>query len=207
MRNTRGIVLAASVGILALPSLAPFAAAKADEIAFSAAQINSPTDYQAGIPVNLGMVFTIGSGINVDALGIYDLPDLTGPEQVGLYDASGTLLTSATVGLGDTASSGYLFHGITPLALAPGTYTVVAQVNDNPWAYGLSSEAAGINFQYDDYLYTSSLQFPTTPGGSGPAYFGPNFEFSAVPEPFTLSLFGAGLAGVTALRRRKNATA
>jgi hypothetical protein len=34
-----------------------------------------------------------------------------------------------------------------------------------------------------------------------------NFDPAPVPEPFTLSLFGAGLAGVTALRRRKKAKA
>jgi hypothetical protein len=32
-----------------------------------------------------------------------------------------------------------------------------------------------------------------------------NVSISAVPEPFTLSIFGAGLAGATALRRRKKA--
>ena len=95
-------------------------------------------------------------------------------------------------------NGGYLFHSIAPLALTAGTYTVDAQVNNNPWAYGVPGEAAGINFLYDDYLYTSSLQFPTTPNGSVPAYFGPNFQFSApsVPEPVTLSLFGAGASSV-----------
>ena len=150
------------------------------------------------------MVFTIGSAITVDALGIYDMPTLTGSEQVGLYDSVGTLLGSTTVTLADPITGGYRFQSISPLALLPGTYTVDAEVNSNPWAYGVSSQAAGINFLNNDYLYASSLEFPTDVGGSGPAYFGPNFEFSPtpVPEPLTLSLFGAGLAGAAAIRRR-----
>ncbi len=201
-----------TLGAMAAFSLLPLSAAQADVIAFSTASIDSPADYQAGIPVNLGMVFSISSAITVDSLGIYQLPDLVGPEEVGLYSSSGVLLTSTTVNLADPTSGGYLFHGITPVILLPGTYTVDAQVNNNPWAYGVSAEAPGINFLFDDYLYSSSLQFPTQTGGSGPAYFGPNFQFSAasvsptstIPEPLTLSIFGAGLAGLAALRRRRN---
>ena len=36
-------------------------------------------------------------------------------------------------------------------------------------------------------------------------YFSSSFVLSAVPEPITLSLFGAGLAGAAAMRRRKKA--
>jgi hypothetical protein len=192
-----------AVGILAL-SLLPMAA-QATTIAFSTARVDSPVNYQAGIPVNLGMVFSISSTINVNALGVYYMPELTGSEQVGLYDSVGNLLTSTTVNLSDPISSGYLFHSIAPVTLAPGIYTVDAQVNNNPWGYGLPGTAPGINFLYNDYLYSSSLQYPPTPNGSGPAYFGPNFKFDAtsVPEPLTLSLFGAGLAGAAAMRRRK----
>jgi hypothetical protein len=47
--------------------------AKADIPAFTVNTVGSPPDYQAGIPVNLGNVFTVNSsGLMVDALGIYD---------------------------------------------------------------------------------------------------------------------------------------
>src|SRR5579864_168105 len=161
--------------------------ARADIVAFT-----SPggliTDYSPNVPVNLGLVFTANSTFPVDALGIYYQSFLTAPEQVGLYDSSGNLLASATVTLSDPLVSGYLFHSITPVSLTAGhTYTVDAFVGNNPWAYGPVPITSNVTYKYNDYVYGSSLAFPTLTGGTGAAYYGPNFEIAAntdpVPEP------------------------
>jgi hypothetical protein len=51
------------------------------------------------------------------------------------------------------------------------------------------------------YAFYQTGQGPVSSGMFSAATVGPN----AVPEPLTLSLFGAGLAGAAALRRRKKA--
>lgn len=180
-------------------------AAQADQIAFSVASVTQ-SDWNAS-DVNLGSVFSIGSAITVTQLGVYDSTYLTKPETVTLYNSGGSALATTTFNnLGGPAQ--YLFNSITPLTLAPGTYTVSAFTDGNAWAYGVSNAASGIDFLNDDYLYASSAQFPDNCCGSGPDYFGANFQFtSAVPEPITFSIFGAGLAGLTAMRRRKKAKA
>jgi hypothetical protein len=189
-------------GVLVLAAVPSFA-----NIAFTGPGGVGPTDYQANKPVNLGDVFTTSSAISVTALGFYNQSYLTGPETLGLYNQSGTLLASTSVLLADPSLDGYLFHNlITPVAISAGTYTVVAQVNNNPWSYGPAPiTAPGIGFVQNDYLYGAGLAFtPTDSVGSGPSYYGSNFEFT--PEPGFYGLLALGLTGlVTVVSRRRKA--
>ena len=163
-------------------------------------------------PVNLGTVFTANTNFSVNALGFYYQSDLTGSETVGLYDSSGTLLTSTTVTLSDPVVNGFLFNSITPVALTSGgQYFVVAFVGDNTWSYSLGTPpttTSDITYNGWYYKYTSALAFPqVTEGGVGP-YFGPNFEIaaaSATPLPGALPLFagGLGIIGLIAGRKKR----
>ncbi len=198
------------LGTLALIGALGATDAAADTLAFTPAgvpvDILFPNSY-----VNLGIVFMANTNFSVDALGFYDQSDLTGPETVGLYDSSGNLLASAIVSLSDSVVGGYLFQSITPVALTAGdTYTVDAYVGANDWSYGATApnSAAEVTYEYHDYAYGGALSYPTQTINEAPSqkgtYYGPNFEIeSTLPEPATLTLFGAGLLGLGVVRRRR----
>ena len=81
----------------------------------------------------LGYSFIVNSPINVTQLGVYDHLDhpLITSHDIGVWDAGGTLLASATVPSGPAAIllQNYAFALITPVALSVGaTYTVGATV-------------------------------------------------------------------------------
>jgi hypothetical protein len=181
----------ASVLLLGLFGVLSATKVKADTVAFTPPVTPTYAD-EPGDPVNLGLVFTADSSFSVDALGIYDLSDLTTSEQVGLYSFTGTLLASATVTLSDPEVSGYLFQSITPVTLTAGdTYTVVENTGNNDWAYYDASPpntASEITYTASHYAYGGTLEDPTA---TDHIYYGPNFEIeSAVttPEPAGLGL-------------------
>jgi len=205
-----------SVVALALFTALGATNAVADIVAFTvpAGEPYPTPPYQPNRPVNLGLEFTANTNFSVDALGFYNQSDLTGSEVVGLYDQSGSLLTSATVLLTDSKTDGYFFHSIAPVALTAGaTYTVVAETGNNPWSFGPFPiapvpTAADITFVKDDYNYTGSLAFPNASGGSGPAYYGPNFEIAAsTPEPGLYGVLAIGLSGLVLVSGRRRGSA
>jgi uncharacterized protein DUF4082 len=198
-----------------MPALALFVVAfptysRADIPGFIAPVLTSPINYQAGKPVVLGNVFTANTNFSVDALGFYYNPNLltmTQSEEVGLFDNSGNLLASITVLLSDPVVGSYLFHSIAPVSIVAGNqYTVAAQVGDNPWAYGPPKgpppTAPEITFNNDSFLYVPTLTFPTQTGGSGPAYYGPNFEIAPEPGFYGVLAFGLAGLGYAVFRRR-----
>ena len=132
--------------------------------------------------VDLGDEFTSNITGTVDALGIYagNNASYVNPETVGLYNSSGTLLTSVVVTDTDLLSNGYYWAApLTPASVVAGQdYTVVDYTNGNGWAYGTVNNNWA-TFNYDDYAYTNGLVYTSTQHGSGPAYLGPNVS---VPE-------------------------
>jgi len=190
-------------------------AARADSTAFTPSGTLSCCD---GGSVNLGITFTVNSGISVDALGFYDAPGLTGGSAVGIYDSSGNLLTSVFVPLTDSVVDGYFYQSIVPVSLTAGDqYTVVEFTDSSPgiWEDGPAgvppTTDPSITFNNTAYLYAGTLGFPTVINGAlNPVYYGPDFFIetptSTVPEPCTLFLFFTGLLGVAGAARKRYLT-
>lgn len=155
-----------------------------------------------------GYAFDVSAsgGVFVTGLTVYDQGGngLAEAHQVGLWNSSGLLLASVTVPAGTAApldGSG-VFREVTlslPLFLAAGTnYAVGAlfmtgSTDLQAINWTSSSTASGIQYVESRFINgPATLTFPTStgaflglPGGS--------FDISAVPEPQTWILLGAGV--------------
>ena len=156
-------------------------------------------------PLNLGMVFTPNVSISVDALGFYDTLGVTAAETVAIYDSTGNLITSTSVGLTDLQYS-YFWQSITPVDLQAGQqYTVAAFTGSNPVSYGPVSSLTVIPYITYDYDSTGYQGVPGFPGGGGDGgqYAGPNFSDAPVPDgASTAMLCGMSLLALGWFRRK-----
>lgn len=97
----------------------------------SSAGTNTNRDNYTG---TVGYRFTVATSLDVDGLGFYDSAGdgLARSHDVGLWNNSGTLVTSVTVaaGTGATLANGYRWVTLSPPVLLSGggTYTIGAQV-------------------------------------------------------------------------------
>ena len=157
---------------------------------------------------NDGLFFTPNVNILVTALG-YIAPQVGG-NQVGIFNVTAnTLLVSTTVTTSDPMAGGFYYDSIAPLALTAGVqYAVVGLWLSPPNgsnANGGVGAASEITFNGYKYNGNNYLSLPDT--GYVPAIFGPNFQFSAVPEPTTmvagaLLLLPFGASTLRILRKR-----
>lgn len=164
-----------------------------------------------GIGYSLGWAFTASTGITVTSLGWYDdLGDgLVDSHEVGIYDTAGNLMVSGTVQSGTADPLTGLFRYTASLTgsgvLAAGQYVVTGVSGGNDF-YGWDPVNAvwgsGITFDEDRYDVSSSLIMPVSTSGTL-GWFGPNFEFTPVPEPATFFALSIGLVGFAVARRRK----
>ncbi len=176
-----------------------------------------------GTPQTAGDIFTPTVNLIVSSLGFFDYQQdgLGESHEVGIFDNTGTLLTSAVVAAG-TASplvGEFRYTNIMPLTLYAGeTYTMAALVTTQADVLGYAN-VSGIQVNANislgahpgRYIFTSgpNLEFPTQiTGCCGEFYVIPNFELAiapaAVPEPNVLTLFGLGAIVLIAYRWRRN---
>jgi hypothetical protein len=210
--------------LLLFATFAGFAAGPlAADVAY---QFTSAADGTGGT-LSLGFVFTASTAVTIDALGYYSgSGGFDTSHTVGIYNSSGTLLTSTSLSAGtaDPLLDGFRYENIAPITLAAGTYTLAATtVND--WLYGNAYAADGgvtlTGFIVDPaitigqnaarYVYQSSgtiLQDPLSHFSNYTVYIGPNFSTTpvgnAVPEPTSavgICIAGGALLLIRRLRR------
>lgn len=170
----------------------------------------------ASINGPVGWTFQPATDISVSALGVFDyvLPG-QGSLQVGLWDASGTLLASQTVSAASAAVGQSHYESVTPVLLLTGeTYYVAAYSASGPLfavvvtpdisPNGFATMSPEIQLGQVAYSSGSGFSFPgTTEGNSGYAIIAPNFEFQVVPEPSMLALLGVGIMGWRSARQMR----
>jgi len=146
----------------------------------------------------------------VTALGFYDnlnaIPMATNHD-VGIFDTSGTLLASTTVTPTGFQVGLFRYASLSsPLLLTGGNdYYIAGVVNNDGWVYQASNIVTDSFITYEGAYYHASTSLLTFPENyaSDRQYMTVNFLMqSAVPLPTTLLLFGPGLVGLAALRRR-----
>jgi hypothetical protein len=144
----------------------------------------------------IGDRFSTTQAIVISDLGVYSISGLAQSYQVGLWDSSGTLLSSVTVPA--TATSGqFIYVAVSPISLAAGQSFQIGELIDSTadWiVFAPFTSAPEITFGHGvyDFGVNPTLTNPTTDdiGADLGAVFGPNFKFTdvAVPEPSTIYL-------------------
>lgn len=165
-----------------------------------------------------GSAFTVGvNNIAVTALGLENRSfNVNTSLTVRIYqDGTSTdLVTASVLVAGPTSATDPRFNYtvISPLVLNANTkYEIVVDIPDAVTLIGIFSTGVtslpGVT--YDNAVGITPVGgFPTSDALAGGPYFGPTFEFTAVPEPTTWALIGVGAIGasVYAWRKKRLAT-
>jgi hypothetical protein len=165
-------------------------------------------------PGPVGWTFQPTANISVSALGAwaYAMPG-TGLE-IGLWNASGSLLASNTVNSHSQAVNQSLYAAITPVLLTAGqTYYLAAfspagsfqcvAVAPNSPPNGFATMNSDITLGNVAWATNSGFAFPSlTQNAPGSAIIAPNFEFQPVPEPSALPAAAAAILSLVLWRRR-----
>jgi hypothetical protein len=209
------MIVARSVGAFCLAAVLGISihSEPAQAAAINLTQIDFEFD---GSPWTLGWKFTVNSPSVVESLGVYDSGQdgLVGSAQVGLWLATGgdpLVQTNIPSGTAATLDGHFRFAPITPTPLTPGIEYVVGSYLSGELATALfggngvvDSRVTVIDVRYSS-TGSAAFGFPglTDPGTEGAAFLGGNFQLTPVPLPAAAWLFGSGIAGLAAWRRRQ----
>jgi hypothetical protein len=166
-------------------------------------------NWGAATGFTFGWQFQVNQDIEVNSLGVYDLDSSASSRQVAIWTDAGILLATAAVTLSGQVSGTFVWAPLpTTLDLSVGTYRVgvyypgpvtdtfiyqATDVTTAPEITYLNSAASG----------GASLSFPSFTGWYANSYFGPNFQYTTVPEPSVLALMGLGSLTLAVWRRHR----
>jgi Domain of unknown function (DUF4082) len=169
--------------------------------------------------VTVGFKFTANKNLTVNALGFYDdnQDGLITSHDVGIYDLSGTLLTSTSVASGTNVGldGKFRYSSISSFNLNSGQSYIIAGLANGQDGYtygnvgstiqGLTIDPAiSISPLASLFLYAPNFTFPTENFGYD-LYPMVNFKYdlpSQVPLPAAFPLLGIGLAFLGGMQRR-----
>jgi Domain of unknown function (DUF4082) len=183
------------------------AALTAGSLAAEPALTFNPAGDSSGTENNqsVGWEFNVLTSITVTGLGWYDQggDGLQMAHTVGIWDSSGTLLTSGLVAAGITDPLDGMFRtdSIASLTLAPGEYIVGGQnfsSDTEQLAFGVTPVTdPRLSFDAGEFSnIDGTFEEPTNPTAVPTCCWGPSFSISPAapstpePNPGTLSLFG-----------------
>jgi hypothetical protein len=161
-----------------------------------------------------GWQFQVNQNIEVNSLGVDDLGAIDGSgsstsRQVAIWTDAGILLASAAVTLSSQASGTFVWVALgSPLVLSVGTYRIGAYYPGpatDTFIYQATSVTTAPEITYLDSAASGSagLSFPSYTGWYANSFFGPNFQYTTVPEPSVLVLAGLGGLALVAWRRQR----
>jgi hypothetical protein len=169
----------------------------------------TPSNGSISEPMTLGWQFEVLAPIYVTSLGIWDFQEngLLNSHEVGIFDTSSSLLVSAIVPSGTSAPlvgpDGFRYVTLdTPFLLSASTYRIGATysgASDDRQAFNAGPVGAPGFIQYRGgrFISGSALQDPISTAGTSGSIFGPNFQFTPVPEPSSLVSIGLGMVAIT----------
>jgi hypothetical protein len=169
------------------------------------------------LPNTIGWEFSITAPVSVTSLGFFDMDSngLILDHQVSIWGLAQNQIVSAVVTNSDPLDQGFRWASVSPVTLAAGTYRIGASIDavliDDVIDYdryysSTSSRILAAPVSYNGGVYhLGGFAYPENIGFTNNGRFGPNFQFNpetAVPEPSTSILVGAGLVGFGLLRKR-----
>jgi hypothetical protein len=171
-------------------------------------------NWGASTGYTFGWQFQVKQNIEVNSLGVDDLGSIddsgsSTSRQVAIWSDSGVLLTEATVTLSSQASGTFAWATLdTPLDLSVGTYRIGAYYSGpatDTFIYQATSVTTAPEITYLNSAASGdmSFSFPTYTDWYPNSYFGPNFQYTTVPEPSVLALAGLGGLALAAWRRQR----
>jgi hypothetical protein len=157
---------------------------------------------------SVGWEFNVTGNVTVTHLAWYDRDNdgLTTSHTVGLWDPSGTLLSSAIIPAGTAAPlvAGWRIVPVTPFTLGPGVGYIVGGENftgSDPLVSNVSGQATIPQISYVDATFSplnAGFTRPTARSVAVTGFYGPGFF---IPSPAGLAVLG--LAALGAAHRRR----